>query len=230
MAFVQGDKGSTASASTVANAGITTTTGNFLAVAISIDSGPKTLSTLTDTYGNTWVGATANPQAITGSNVYVYWAINITGGAGHVLTATFSGSASAAISVAEFSGRSTTSPILVQVANIEGARTASHTTATTGALGTSGCDIVALACDTAFFDSGANQSYTAGGLFTLPSSADVNTAGTNPTAYLFYQNNVGTSSQAATWTSSPGTTQSASVILALAPASGASGAVVAWIV
>ncbi len=230
MAFVQGDKGSTAGATTVTNAGITTTTGNFLVAAISINSGPKTLTTLTDTYGNTWVPATGNPQSVTGSNVYIYWAINITGGASHVLTATFSASAAGAISVAEFSGRSTTSTILVQVANVEGTRTASHTTAATGTLGTSGCDIVAMVCDSAFFDSGVNQTYTAGGLFTLPAAADVNTAGSTPTAYLLYQNNVGTSSQTATWTSSPGTTQAASVILALAPAAGGSGAVVAWIV
>ena len=228
MAYVQGDKGSTTSAASVATAGITPTTGNFLVAVVSIDNGPQTLASIADTRGNTWVAATGNPQTITGQNVYVYWAVNINGGSSNVVTATFSATASGAISVAEFSGRSTISPVLVQVASIEGARTASHTSAATGTLAQTGCDIVCMVADTAFFDSGSNQTYTAGGSFTLPAAADVNTAGSTPTSYILYQNNVGTGSQTATWTSSPGTTQAASVILALAPAP--SGTVVAWIV
>lgn len=221
MAFVQGDKGSTAGATTVATAGITTTSGNMLVATVSVDNGPKTVSSLTDSKGNTWTALTGNPQSATGSNIYAYYAKNITGGAGHTLTANLSGSAPASISLAEFSGRDTVSPVVVQQPNQESTRSSSHSSAATGTIPNSGCDLVVLVGDSALFDLGANETYTPGTGWTLPAASDVNTAGTTTTSYLLYKENVGTTTDTATWTNSAGTITAASWIIALAPVGGA---------
>lgn len=230
MTISASDSGSTVSSATVATSGLLNVAiGDFVAIMVSANNGPKTVTGITDNSpgGNTWTPDASNPQAITGMNTYVFTSVITSPKTGFVVTATMSGTTAAAISAAQITGRSTT-PILVRVASIEGARTASHTSAATGTLAQTGCDIVCMVADTAFFDSGLDQAYTAGGSFTLPAAADVNTAGSTPTSYILYENNVGTASQTATWTSSPGTTQAASVILALAPAVGST--VIAWVV
>lgn len=229
MAYVQGTTGSSGtnvtSGSTTA---ITTTTGHWLAVVVSVTNGPQTVTGITDTYSNTWTPAASNPQAPLGANnVYVYYAKNIAGGASHQITTTFSAATGFAMSVIELSGRSTTSPISAQTALLEGTAVTSHTSAATGAIA-SNCDIVCLIGDDANIESGANQTYAAtSGGWTLPSAAEVATAATTPTTFIMYVENVSVT-QTATWTNSPHVTIGASVILAVAPA--AAGTVVAWIV
>lgn len=230
MTIAASDSGSTVSGTTVATSGLlNVAVGDFVAIVVSADNGPKTVTGITDNSpgGNTWTPDASNPQAITGMNTYVFTSVITSPKTGFIVTAAMSGTTAAAISAVQVIGRSA-SPILVRVPNIEGARTASHTSAATGILSQSGCDIICMVADTAFFDSGSNQTYTPGGSFVLPTAGNVNTAGSTPTSYILYVNNVGTGSQTATWTNSPGTTQAASVILALAPAAG--GTVIAWVV
>lgn len=225
MAFVQADKGSNgANVSSGSTAGITTTSGNWLGLVVSVDNGPQTVTGITDTYGNTWTPASSNPQAPTGQNTYVYYAQNITGGTGHQVTANFSAAAPFAMAVFEFSGRATTGSVIAQQALVEATPVTSHTSAATGVLGVSGCDVLCLIADDAFFTAGANETYTAtSGGWILPAAGNVNTGGSTPTCFGMYIPNVTTASQTATWTNSTHTLTGASVILAIAPAASGGG-------
>ncbi|HEY6925154.1 MAG TPA: hypothetical protein VI653_16885 [Steroidobacteraceae bacterium] len=226
MAFVQGDAGSNAaSVSSGSSNGITTTTGNWLGVVISAGNGPKTVTGISDTYGNTWQAAASNPQSPSAAfNIYVYYAENITGGAAHKVTATFSGATPFAISVVELSGRAKSSSILAQAPLLESAATTSHTSAATGALSLGGADVVCLAGDDAAFVFGGDETYAATSSgWTLPASAVVSSASATPTTYALYIAGVGTGSQIATWTNSTHTLTAASVILAVAAASSGGG-------
>lgn len=222
MAFVQGDKGSTGGATTVATAGITTTSGNALVVVVATNS--VNVTSVTDNKGNTFTPASSNPQNTTGSREYAFVAQNISGGAGHVITANLASSAIAAIATAEFSGRATSSVVASQTAFVESTRTASHVSGSSGALPVTGCDMVCAIADSAFIDQGTTEVYTGTSGWTVPASAAVATAGATVTAYIAYLENVGTGSQQATWTNSAGTITAASVLYALAPpASGGKG-------
>lgn len=217
MAYVQAAKGSSASANPLTTSAINTTSGNFLALVVSADSGPKTVSSITDTYSNTWTAATGNPKAANGQfNVYVFYAANITGGASHVVTANFNGAALSAMVVVELSGRDTTSPIDFQDVVLETVASTSHASPSTGTLSNSGDDILCLMGDNAQTQAAANETYTmTSSGWVLPSDANVNTGATTATAFIAYRENVDTSSQQATWTNSAGNLKAASWILAV---------------
>ena len=71
MAYVQGDKVASGSASGLTTPGITTTTGNLMVAVVSLGTGPKTLSSITDSKGNTWTALTGSPQSpVAQYNVY----------------------------------------------------------------------------------------------------------------------------------------------------------------
>lgn len=223
MAYVQGDKASSASTAALTTPGITTTSGNFLIAVVSVNTGPRTVSSFTDSLGNTWTGATGNPQTPNGGfNVYVFYAKNITGGASHTFTANFNAAGLSALGIIELSGRHLTSPIEFQSATVETTGATSHSSAATGTLSQSGCDMVCLQGDNAQSQAAATETYTATSSgWTLPASSNVNTGATTATCFAMYRENVDTSSQQATWTNSAGNLKSGIFILAIAPAAAA---------
>lgn len=226
MSFVQASKNSSASAASISTAALTTTSGTCLVAIVSVGSGPRTVSSFTDSKGNTWTPLTGNPQSPQGQfNVYAYVAANITGGASHTVTANFSAAGVCAIAVAEFSGRATVSPILFQGDNLEGAGATSHSSDATGTLGASGADMVCVFADNVFEISVANQTYTATSSgWTMDANGTVTTGATTATCGVMYRNNVDTSSQQATWTNSNGSVRAASFIVALSAAASAGNA------
>lgn len=107
---VYGEGASTAS--TIASAAKSTTTGNLLVAVIKWEGNP-TLSSVSDTAGNTW---TIIRQRVHGSgnpDVALAYAENITGNASNVVTATFSSAFAEwrRILVEEFSGIATSSSL-----------------------------------------------------------------------------------------------------------------------
>jgi hypothetical protein len=207
MAFVQATEFAITPAATSADTpGITTTSGNFLCAEITVGSGPGTLASVTDNYGNTWTAATGNPRAPNGqANVYVYWAHNITGGA----------------------GRATSNAVLVQTGFLETSSGTSHSSGSSGTLSESGCDMVCMAGDNAPAVTGSNITYTATSSgWTL---ADPGTVGTvasgHMTAIVMYRENVDTSAQTATWTSTSNAKRAAGVMIAVKSATAAPPAI-----
>ena len=99
------------SGTTIATAAANHTTGNLLAVFLNIQASDT--PTITDTAGNTWTATPSSPAHPTGVNyIWVFYAANITGNASNVITANWSTSTGyAAISVRQFSGVATTSPL-----------------------------------------------------------------------------------------------------------------------
>lgn len=228
MTIGTGDSGNTAAGTTVATSGaINVSVGDFVAIIVSANNGPRTVTGITDNSpsGNTWTPDASNPQVITGMNTYVFTSVITSAKTGLIITAALSGSTAAAISAVQVTGRSGT-PILVRAASIEPSRVSSHTSSATGTI-VVGDDVICLCADTAFFDVGANETYTATGTPTLVAGATQAGAGANPTTYIFGVSGVGsTASQIATWTNNTGTIQAASVIMALSPSSGGSTAYV----
>jgi hypothetical protein len=225
MAFVQAFKAGSASVDPLQVAG-NTTTGNCLVAIVSVGSGPRTVSSFTDSAGNTWTALTGNPQAPQGQfNVYGYVAQNITGATPDTLTADFNAAGVSAIAFAEFSGRATTSVIAFQGANLEVSGSTSHSSASTGTLPSTGCDMVCIFADNVFEISTANQTYTAtSGGWTMSADGTVSTGATTATCGIMHRANVDTSSQQATWTNSNGNVRAASWIIALAAAAAAGSA------
>lgn len=225
MAYVQADKQSSASASALTTPGLTTTTGNILVAVMNTDNGPKTLSSIVDSKSNTWTALTGNPQTSNGGfNIYCYYAVLTSGGASHTVTANFSGASQCSMSVFEFSGRDTASPILFQSAKTDGAGATSHTSTATGTLGASGSDLICVVGDNALSQAAANETYTATSSgWTLPAAGNVNTGATTTTCFGMYKENVTTSSDQAAWTNSAGNLIACSFIVALAAAAGGGG-------
>ena len=96
---------------TIANdTALNTTTGNCLIVCVSTYD--ETVSSISDTAGNTYTKAIQQDRSAGTQNVEIWYAQNITGNASNVTTATFTGDTSdRGISVSEFSGISTNSPL-----------------------------------------------------------------------------------------------------------------------
>jgi len=98
--------------------GSATTTGDAIVVGINWYN-DTTISSVSDSNGNTYNLVTTVTQTST-HKAALYYALNITGGASHQVTVTFSGSSDAGISVAEYSGFAT-SGALDQYAGASGA-------------------------------------------------------------------------------------------------------------
>ena len=231
MAFVQGDEVAiNPAAASATTPGINTTSGNFLCAVITVGSGPGTLASVSDSNGNTWTAATGNPRAPNGqANVYVYWTENITGGASHTFTANANGSRLMSIGLVELSGRATSSAVLVQTGFLETVSGTSHSSGSSGALSESGCDMVCLAGDNAPAVTGSNITYTATSSgWTLANPGTVNTvASGHMTTIVMYRDNVDTSAQTATWTSTSNAKRAAGVMIAVKAAAGGGGSIAA---
>ena len=166
-----GSNGSTSS-TTIASAGLNVTTGNFIVVFIGAsDTSHCTVSSVTDTAGNTYHQATG---AYKQDNAYdnigdIWYAYNVTGNASNVVTATISTSTPyAGITQAQFSGVNTTSSVFDVATN--GASDSSSTV-------TSSSFTPAGAGELLFAGVNVSASYTstAGSGFTLISAGNGNT-------------------------------------------------------
>lgn len=122
MGYVQGATGNTNTGTTTATFTTPTTSGNLIAVTTSDDSGTTANGmNVTDSRGNTYIKALHQASA---STLSMWYAPNITGGSGHVVTATWSDAATGrcTIAVQEHDEIATVDP-LDQVAFAGGAST-----------------------------------------------------------------------------------------------------------
>lgn len=229
MAFVQSTKIASILASTLTTPPLAIASGNIIVALVTLGSGPHTLSSIVDNNSNTWVPLTGNPQKPNGQyNVYVYYCVVGTGGAAMTVTTTHNAAGLAALSIMVFSGRDTSSPLAFQSATVEVTAASSHTSAATGTLSFSGCDLICMAGDNALDQAASNEVYTATSTgWTMDGGATVTTGATTPTIIAMYKTGVGTASDQASWTNSNGAVQSGIFILALkAAAGGGSGQLV----
>jgi hypothetical protein len=219
MARSYSAKGANASSGSVATNTFTSANGDTIVVIISFGSGPRTLSTLTDNYSNTYTAVSTNPQAPSGQfNGYCYIAKNITGGANHVVTATPNNTCINAIGIIGFTGRDLTTPVAFSAATLEGSNTSSHASAATGTLPMSGCDLVCGFMDNANSQIANNTVYAATSSgWTMDADATTGSGATTATAGMMYKNNVGTGTDTATFTNTNGNVRGANWIIALAP-------------
>ena len=109
IAFVNANaSNNTAAATTIASGALATTTGNAIFVAISAYSSNGTVTGVADTAGNTYVRAGNEEGGDATHKASVWYALNITGNASNVVTATYTGSSAyRCIAVAQFSGIAT---------------------------------------------------------------------------------------------------------------------------
>ena len=111
--------------------GSANTAGNLIIAVVRMSTTSQTV-TVTDSAGNSYTDAVAQPQSADGHQVHVFYAKNVAGGA-NTVTATFSATNNRPwLAVYEYSGLSTTSP-LDRTANAQGSGSApsSGATATT---------------------------------------------------------------------------------------------------
>ena len=112
--FVQYDDFySISSETTIANdTALSTTSGNFIVVIVGLYSTTTTVSSISDTAGNTYVKAIGENLGLWNERKEIWYAENITGNANNITTVTFSASVLYRyISVAEFSGVATSSSL-----------------------------------------------------------------------------------------------------------------------
>lgn len=133
IAFVKGGDGSGVASGTATTSSIgTTTTGNLMVVCCASNSATSNdFSSVTDNKSNTYTRAKSQPGNAT--DVEIWYAANITGGASHTVTATTTnGFRNVALVAQEYSGAATTTP-LDQTAGATGtsATPSSGATATT---------------------------------------------------------------------------------------------------
>lgn len=115
IAFIQQQGGSQftmgGAASVAATFSSNTTSGNLIVVAFAPNSS-VIVSSIADGLGNTYVQATA-PSGVSGQNVEIWYAKNITGGTTPTVTVTpnFATNATLVCAIAEYSGLDTISPL-----------------------------------------------------------------------------------------------------------------------
>lgn len=114
IAYVNSATGSAdASSSTIATTAANHTTGNLLVAFVVWNHASNTLSSVSDTAGNTWTRITGTDALHgTADRCEMFYAKNITGNASNTVTATFSGGAAfRRIAVVQYSGVDTTAPL-----------------------------------------------------------------------------------------------------------------------
>lgn len=205
MAFVQAGSAYTpTNATTLTSSGVTTTSGNILLMGSWLNSTSITLTTPTDSYGNTWQPLFA-ALSTTSGYLYGWYSQNITGGAGHTITSALSSGAGQewAFSFAEYSGRDTGIPLDSSgpvTANRNGNYVTNHSGANAGAAvttTTTGCDLFAYA--TSAGASVADTFTTNGGGWTFGGEYLGNGSTQSP-SFMAYLNNQVNATYTLTWT------------------------------
>ncbi len=139
IAFVKQDSNGGGSGTTTCTFVGSTTSGNLIVVGISIEDSTSTVSSVTDSKGNTYQAATSI-SAVWNTNrrIQIYYAYNITGGASHTVTVTISGGSTRVNAVVnEYSGAlASANPLDVTSSGSAGddPNTGSATTTTDGSL------------------------------------------------------------------------------------------------
>lgn len=179
IAFVQAANNSTVGTATTVT--LTTTTGNFLVLAVYQGVNSTSTMAVTDTASNTWVQA-GGYVASTGDRFALFYVPNATSVTS--VTATWSGSITATVPVvvAEFSGVATGTPLDSNASNpATNTQTGTHTSITSAALSTSNAD------DVLIYAVGSGTTITgtvgAGSNFTLPTRGNT----TNNRCFLTYR-------------------------------------------
>lgn len=120
--------------STVATGSFTSTAGNCMAVIVSTASSVTSCS-LVNVGGDSWVAHSANPLTAGAVRGWAFYAQNLVGHIGDLITATLSGADSASLVMDEFSGVLTASILDTSFSGTDGSNTTSHSAgsaATTG--------------------------------------------------------------------------------------------------
>jgi hypothetical protein len=172
-AFVQacqaGDNTSNTSLATAAF-GSSTTTGNAIIVATSWDNPSATVTTVTDTAGNTYTGLTKFNSA-NNQTIQIFYALNITGGASQVVTMTMDNSRGGRRIVAhEVSGLAASGSFRLEAENQDTSAAPFTVTLTTS---TDGEYVFSAVCN----DGGTGtETYSPSGSFTEPANGTSNAA------------------------------------------------------
>ena len=121
-------------ATTIASAAFNATTGNAVLVGVSAYDTDGVVTGVTDTAGNTYVRAGSDEGLDATHHMSVWYALNITGNASNVVTATYTGSSAYRIlGVSQFSGLATTGAYdQTSAIKITGPETTTHTSNNTG--------------------------------------------------------------------------------------------------
>lgn len=150
--------------SSIATAPVSHTAGNFVVVAVrwAILGSAVTLSSITDTAGNTYTLATTYFSGSAADAVTIGYAANILGNASNVLTANFSnaGASYRGILACQFSGVATASPLDVLISGATGTNNAPTSSSFTT---TNANDLIFIALD----QGALGGNYTAGSGYTL---------------------------------------------------------------
>lgn len=164
LAFVQATSAhNDGSAASISAPAISTTTGNLIVVAVRSNAGISVTS-VTDTAGNTYTLIDTQIAPIYNSPLTMFYAKNITGNASNVVTANFSGSVNyRGISVQEISGADTTNPF-----DVSAKGSANGPDVTTGSFTTTVADTIVVCGMT---PEAVGESYTPGSGYTIPSGA-----------------------------------------------------------
>jgi len=162
IAFVNATSGgdnSGASKSSIACTAASHTTGNLIVVGCYYTGSAGSISSITDTAGNTYVKIAASSVTFTGYTGEIWYAVNVTGNASNVVTTHYSPSITfPRVVVHQYSGCATSSPF-DQTAT---GHTASGTSVTSGNMVTTQANEVIVA----FMSASNSCTWTAGASFT----------------------------------------------------------------
>lgn len=188
MAFVQSISAATSAAvSTLSTSAITTNSGDTL-IACMAGFSTTVSASVSDTFGNIWTPHPLSPikTAATGVGVYAWYAKNIAGGPGHIITFSVSPANFISVVVHEFSGRALDFPATDSEGIADPAPTTSHNI---GTLTTpqNGCDLFAFMSNNS---ASTSESVTPGTGWVVPGNSG-NLNGTLSRVSLgMYQQNV----------------------------------------
>lgn len=188
MSFVQSISAATSAAvSTLSTAAITTNSGDILIAALAAFS-TTTAASVTDTYGNTWLPHPLSPilTAQTGVGVFAWYAKNISGGSGHMVTFSVSPANFISCVVHEFSGRALDFPAVDAQGAVDSTTTTAHNIGTV-TVPQNGCDLFAFMSNNS---ASSSESVTPGTGWVVPGNSG-NLNGTISRISLgMYQQNV----------------------------------------
>jgi hypothetical protein len=145
-----------ASTTNVLQFGGANTAGNLLIAQISVYGlDTTTISSITDTFGNTWQAAVAAPTAGLNEKSHIWYAFNCGAHAANFVTVTFSVSTGSRVQLSEFSGGLTTNPI-----DITNSAQGAVSVPTLSLVGCAANDLIIGCVDANSSQPGAGASYT----------------------------------------------------------------------
>ncbi len=178
--LVQGCHGFTGGTTATATFGSNVTAWNFIVVGFNIDPA-NSLTSITDSLGNTYHAAIGPTDSSGNSRCYIYYAFNITGGANTITVIRGSTAGFATISASEFSGMQT-GDSLDKTAGVGQASTTAYDSGNTATTTQSDELLIGFLCT----DQTTPLTFTAGASYTLDTQSLEATSGSH-TQQLEYQ-------------------------------------------